>query len=97
MPLTYENEGSDINIFHNGFWDDANALKSLVAKEILTFTENRIWYFGDKFNRFKQASKKNVMEMFGKMKPGLEKFLEDNHINYFDEPDIKKLAAFLQE
>ncbi len=76
---------------------NANALKSLVAKEILTFTENRVWYFGDKFNRFKQASKKNIMEMFGKKKPGLEKFLDDNHINYFDEPDINKLAAFLQE
>ncbi len=76
---------------------NANALKSLVAKEILTFTENRVWYFGDRFNRFKQASKKNVIEMFGKMKPGLEKFLEDKHINYYDEPDMRKLAAFLQE
>jgi hypothetical protein len=76
---------------------NANAVKTLVAKEILTFTENRVWYFGDKFNRFKQASRKNVMDMFGKMKPGLDKFLDDNNINYFNESDIKKLAAFLQE
>ena len=76
---------------------NSNPLKTLVAKEILTFTENRVWYFGDKYNRFKQASRKNIVDMFGKLKPGLEKFLDDNHLNYFDETDIKKLAAFLQE
>jgi hypothetical protein len=76
---------------------NANPLKTLVANEILTYTENRIWYFGDKYNRFKQASRKNIIDMFGKLKPGLDKFLDDNHLNYFDETDIKKLTAFLQE
>jgi len=76
---------------------NANSLKTLVANEILTYTENRVWYFGDKYNRFKQASKKNIVDLFGKLKPGLEKFLDDNHLNYFNETDIKKLAAFLQE
>jgi hypothetical protein len=76
---------------------NANMVKTLVAKEILTFTEYRSFYFGDRFNHFKQASRKNVLDMFGKAKPGLEKYLDDSHLNYFDETDMKKLAAFLQE
>ena len=76
---------------------NANMMKSLVAKEILTFTENRAFYFGDRFNHFKQASKKNVLELFGKTKPGLEKFIDDNHLDYFDESDMNKLAAYLRE
>ena len=75
----------------------ANMLKTLVAQEILTFTEFKSYYFGDRFNHFKQASRKNVLDMFGKLKPGLEKYLDDNHLNYYDEADINKLAAYLQE
>ena len=75
----------------------ANMLKSLVAQEILTFTEYKAFYFGDRFNRFKQASRKNIVDMFGKLKPGLEKFLDDSHLNYYDETDMNKLAAYLQE
>jgi hypothetical protein len=76
---------------------NANMLKDLVAKEILTFSESKTWYFGDRFNHFKQASKKNLLDMFSKYKPDLQKFLDENVFNYFAEADIKKIAAFLQE
>lgn len=76
---------------------NANMLKTLVAKEILTFTENRIFYFGDRFGHFKQANRKNVLDMFAKTKPGLEKFLDENKLDYFNESDITRLTAFLQE
>ena len=76
---------------------NASMLRTLVTKEILTFTEYKAYYFGDRFNHFKLASRKNVMDMFGKGKPGLEKFLDDIHLNYYDEADINKLAAYLQE
>ncbi len=76
---------------------NASMLKSLVAQQILTFSENYTYYFGDKFSQFKPASRKNVMEMFGKLKPGLEKYLDTYKPNYFDKQDVDKLAAFLQQ
>lgn len=75
----------------------SNMLKSLVAQEILTFTETFSWYFGDKFNLFKQASRKNLLDMFGKSKPGLAQFIDDNKIDFFKDEDILKLSSFLQQ
>lgn len=76
---------------------NSSTLKTLVAKEILTFTESKFWSFGDRFNHFKQASRKNLLDMFSKLKPDLQKFLDENAFNYFDETDINKIAAYLQE
>jgi hypothetical protein len=72
-------------------------LKGIVAQEILTYSEYITWYFGDRYNHFKQATKKNVIDIFGRNKPGLEKYLNDNHVDYFSEEDMKKLAAYLRE
>jgi len=75
---------------------NANPMKTLVAKQILTFSENYVYYFGDRFNKFKQANRKNIMEMFGKLKPELGKYLDDNNLNYFSKNDMIKLADYLQ-
>ena len=76
---------------------NASQMKTLVAKQILTFSENYVYYFGDRFNKFRQANRKNIMEMFGKMKPDLEKYLDENKLNYFDKNDMTKLAEYLQQ
>jgi hypothetical protein len=74
-----------------------NPLKSMVAKEILTFKEHVTYYFGNKFGQFKQASKKNLVSQFGNHKKEITAYLEENNMNFFSEEDMRKLFGFLSK
>jgi len=74
---------------------DVNTLRKMVAKELLTFAETKLYYFGDKFGNFKIANKKNLMDAFGKQYAGLENFLAQNKVNYTKEEDMKLVLEFL--
>jgi len=74
-----------------------NALKTMVAKDILTFKEYITFYFGNKFGQFKLANKKNLMADFGNHKKELSTYLEENKVNYLKEADMRKLLDFLSK
>ncbi len=69
--------------------------KNLTLKEVLSFTTADVYYFADKFGNFTQASKKNLVNMFGNSTPGLEKFLEKSKFNYYNEADMKAVFDYL--
>jgi hypothetical protein len=71
--------------------------RSLTLKEMLSFTTADTYYFADKFGNFIQASKKNLVNMFGNYTPGLEKFLEQTKFNYFKETDMNAVFAYLSD
>ena len=72
-----------------------NTLRKMVAKEMLTFSLTITYFFGDKFGNFKQANKKNLIDVFGKNYPGLDNFLAQNKVNYSKEEDMKLVLEFL--
>ena len=72
-------------------------LKTAIAHEEMTFSENYSWYFGDRYNQYTLATKKNVLNLYGKTKPGLVKYLDDHHVNFSNEEDIVMLSTYLQE
>ena len=74
-----------------------NPLKTMVAKEILTFKEHITFYFGNKFGQFKQANKKNLVSQFGNHKKEITAYLEDNKVNFYSEEDMRKLFGFLSK
>lgn len=74
-----------------------NPLKTMVAKEILTFKEHVNFYFGNKFGQFKQASKKNLVSQFGNHKKEITAYLEENKVDYFSEEDMRKMFGFLSK
>ena len=71
-------------------------IRDLVAKEKITFTEHITYYFGDRFNHFSKANKKGLQKLYGKEEKELEKWLDDNKIDFLKEADLLKLFAFLQ-
>ena len=71
-------------------------MKDLVAKEKLTFSEHVAYYFGDRFNRFTKASKKGLLKMYSKKEKQLDKWLDENKIDFLKEDDLKKLFIYLQ-
>ena len=74
-----------------------NPLKTMVAKEILTFKEHVTFYFGNKYGQFKQANKKNLVSQFGNHKKEITAYLEENKVNFFSEEDMRKLFGFLSK
>lgn len=74
-----------------------NALKTMVAKDILTFKEHTTFYFGNKFGQFKLANKKNLMSDFGNHKKEISAYLEENKVNYLKEEDMRNLLDFLSK
>ncbi|MGL6267656.1 MAG: hypothetical protein ACRC2O_07000 [Chitinophagaceae bacterium] len=72
-----------------------NALKTMVAKDILTFKEHTTFYFGSKFGQFKLANKKNLMAGFGNHKKEISAYLEENIVNFLKEQDMRDLLDFL--
>ena len=88
------NSGSAIDAIEN-MVTISNITKKLVANQILTFAMYQNYYFSDKFDNFKQASKKNIVNMFGNKCAGLDKFLDSEKINYHRFSDMQKVFDYI--
>jgi hypothetical protein len=72
-----------------------NPLKTMVAKEILTYKEHIRYYFGDKYGQFRVANKKSLLAAFGNNKNQITNYLEENKVDFLREEDMLKLLDFL--
>lgn len=72
-----------------------NPLRQMVAQQVLTFSLDRTYYFGDKYGNFRLANRKNLLDAFGNQYPGLHDFLAQNKINYMKADDMKLVLEFL--
>jgi len=71
-------------------------MKDLVAKEKLTFTEHITYYFGDRFNHFTKANKKNLLNFYRDKEEKVETWVKENKIDFSQAGDMKKLVSYLQ-
>jgi len=69
----------------------------LTLKQEITISKITTYYLGDLYNHFLQASKKNVMKLFGKKQNALEQYFKNNKVSFNKEEDLKALAAFLNQ
>jgi hypothetical protein len=56
---------------------------------------NQDYYFSDKYDNYKLANKKNIVNMFGNKCAGLDKFLDSEKVNYHSLADMRKLFDFI--
>jgi hypothetical protein len=68
---------------------------NLVAMEDITMIKNTEYYFGDKYNHFVPATRKNLLQQFSKQSKALNAYLKDNNIDLNKQEDLEKLLAFL--
>ena len=68
---------------------------NLVAMEDITLSKKTEYYFGNKYNRFVVATKKNLMQQFSKQSRNLNAYLKDNNIDFNKKEDLEKLLEFL--
>ncbi len=67
----------------------------LVAKEVLTFVKRTVFYLGDEFNHFKQASKKSLLDFYPSKSREIKNYLKENKVDFSNQDDLEKMIAFL--
>ncbi len=70
--------------------------KNYTVREELIFVERSSYFFSDRFGHFIVANKKNLVDLFGKSNPGLQKYLTDTKPNYNRREDMVALLNHLR-
>ena len=74
---------------------DAKGIHNLIPREDITLTEKTLYYFGDKYNHFVWATRKNLLQQFSKQSRTLNAYLKNNNVDLNDREDLEKLLQFL--
>jgi hypothetical protein len=70
--------------------------RNYTARETLIFVERNSYFFSDRFGNFIVANKKNLVDLFGKANPGLQKYLAEIKPNYNRREDMVALLNRLR-
>ena len=81
----------------NFLMDETSASKSkdLVLNEDMVLRKKTHYYFGNKFNEFALATKKNLLTIFPKKQRDIEAYLNANKVNFDSKEDLEKLARYI--
>lgn len=70
------------------------AIANLLVKKDVSLQKESSYFVSDEFNHFFKADKKAFLNIFKNKKSIIEKFLNENSINYSKQPDLEKLLKF---
>jgi hypothetical protein len=69
----------------------------LIMDEDVVLRRKPQYYFGDIYNSFAPANKKNLLSFFSKKESMLAVYLKENKVNFNKKPDLEKLARFIEQ
>jgi len=81
---------STVSSFYN-----SNELTKLTENKEVTLRRETIYFVGNNFNKFLQASKKNIYELFNNKEPAIEAFIKNEKIELNKKDDLIKLVDFI--
>jgi hypothetical protein len=70
---------------------------NLTLNEDIILKKETYYFFGDQFNHFDRANRKNLQLLFSKEHRRLEGYLSDNKINFEKKDDLEQLTRFLMQ
>lgn len=70
---------------------------NLVSNEDVELKKVTHYYFGDKYNRFALAGKKNLLKLFPKEEARIEKYLKENKADFSNKDHLKAMVEFLAQ
>ncbi len=74
---------------------DQRGVYKLVPREDILLAKKTEYYFGDKYNRFVWATRKNLLRQFSDQSGTLNAYLKENNVNLNSREDLEKLLRFL--
>jgi len=69
----------------------------LILDQDVVIRKKTQYYFGNMYNSFVPAAKKNLLSLFPKQENMLVKYLKENNVNFSKKEDLEKLAQFLEQ
>ena len=80
---------------YNTVTDRFGKTHDLVLNEDVVIRKKATYYFGDKYNNFSPALKKNLLMLFPKEEDRLSKYLKANNVKFDKKDDLVKVTQFL--
>ena len=68
---------------------------NLTPREDIKLTKRTDYYFGDKYNHFVLANKKNILRLYPKQEGAVTAYLKENNVDFNNREDIEKLFQYL--
>ena len=78
-----------------GSYMSEGKMYKLVPREDIVLKKQTQYYFGDKFNHFILANKKNLLRLYSKQEGSLNAYLKENNIDFTSQEDLEKLLQYL--
>jgi len=78
---------SSLNIDHKNY--------NLTPREDITLAKKTEYYFGDKYNHFVLANRKNILRLFPKQERAVTAYLKENNVDFNNQEDLEKLLQYL--
>lgn len=78
-----------------GKYIDQRGVYNLVPREDLTLVKKNQYYFGDKYNLFVWATRKNLLRHFSEKSGTVNAYLKEKDVNLSSREDLEKLLQFL--
>ncbi|HEY1112231.1 MAG TPA: hypothetical protein VGE66_01675 [Chitinophagaceae bacterium] len=75
--------------------DDGKQTHRLTVKENILLTREVQYYFGDRWDHFLPATRKNVLELFAKHEDAVRQYLRERKVDFQKEEDLQALFVFL--
>ena len=75
--------------------DELGTTRDLVLSEDLILRKRAAFYFGDQYNHFVPAVKKNLLHFFPREENNLADYMKENKVNFSKKEDLEKVALFL--
>ena len=68
---------------------------NVIPTEDMILKKQTQYYFGDKYNHFVLANKKNLLRLFSKQNGALTAYLKENDVDFTNREDLEKLLQYL--
>ena len=69
----------------------------LLLNEDVIIRKKGYYYFGDRFDHFVNANKKQLLLLFPKEETRITNYLKENKVNFEEKDDLEKLIQFLEK
>jgi len=74
---------------------DHKTIYKLTPREDIILTKKTEYYFGDKYNHFVLANKKNLLRLYSKQEGTVAAYLKENNVDFNNREDLEKLLQYL--
>ena len=92
----YNTTNSSVSIVSHTSYNEGGRLYDLTVNADVILKKVEQYYFGDNYNHFLIADKKNLLKLFPKEEKRIEMYLKENKINFANKDDLEKLVQFLE-